>query len=380
MKDFSISRAMAVARKETLHVVRDARSLVMAIALPMILLLLFGYALTLDVDRVPLLVWDRSMTPQSRELVSRFNGSRYFSIRGSVSSYREIEEAIDRRHTLAALVVPDDFASSLAAGRQSDLQFIVDGSDANTSILATGYAEALTQAYSQKLSLDFLMKRTGRKLTQPLNVNSRVWFNTDMESKNFIVPSLIAVVMMIIAALLTSLTVSREWERGTMEQLISTPVTANEIIIGKLAPYFAIGMIDVTISVLMGEFLFHVPLRGSVALLFAMASIYLAGALSMGILISVATRNQLLSTQIAMIGTFLPAFLLSGFMFAISNMPAFLQVVTYLVPARYFIIVIRGIYLKGVGLEIIGFEAILLTIFGFVTVLLANVKFKKRLD
>lgn len=200
-----------------------------------------------------------------------------------------------------------------------------------------------------------------------------------MESKNYIIPGLIAVIMMVIAALLTSLTVAREWERGTMEQLISTPVKGPELILGKLLPYFAIGMFDVLLAVLMGEFVFKVPLRGSVALLFVMAAIFLVGALSLGMLISILTKSQLLASQLAMVLTFLPSFLLSDFMYAISNMPKPIQLITYLIPARYFVVLLKGIYLKGVGLEVLAAQAGLLTAFAAAMVLLANVKFKKKL-
>ncbi len=200
-----------------------------------------------------------------------------------------------------------------------------------------------------------------------------------MESKNYIIPGLIAVIMMVIAALLTSLTVAREWERGTMEQLISTPVKGRELIVGKLLPYFVIGMFDVLLAVLMGEFLFHVPLRGSVALLFGVAAVFLTGALSLGMVISILTKSQLLASQLAMVLTFLPSFLLSGFMYAIGNMPRPIQLITYLIPARYFVSLLKGIYLKGVGLEILAVEAGLLTVFGVGMVALANVKFKKKL-
>jgi ABC-2 type transport system permease protein len=213
-----------------------------------------------------------------------------------------------------------------------------------------------------------------------LDVRPRVWFNEDLESKNYIIPGLIAVIMMVIAALLTSLTVAREWERGTMEQLISTPVKKQELILGKLLPYFAIGMFDVILAVVMGEFLFEVPLRGNVALLFAMAAIFLAGALSLGMFISIVTKSQLLASQLAMVTTFLPAFLLSGFMYAISNMPKMIQVMTHLIPARYFVALLKGIYLKGIGLNILYMEAGLLSLFGVLMFALANVKFKKKLD
>jgi ABC-2 type transport system permease protein len=225
-----------------------------------------------------------------------------------------------------------------------------------------------------------MRRLSGRAPLLPLELRSRVWFNADLESKNYIIPGLIAVIMMVIAALLTSLTVAREWEQGTMEQLISTPVKGRELILGKLLPYFAIGMFDVLLSVLVGEFMFQVPLRGNVALLFGMAAIFLAGALSMGMVISIVTKSQLLASQLAMVLTFLPSFLLSGFMYSISNMPQAIQVVTYLIPAKYFVALLKGIYLKGVGLEILAVEAGLLTIFGAAMVMMANVKFKKMLE
>jgi ABC-2 type transport system permease protein len=210
-------------------------------------------------------------------------------------------------------------------------------------------------------------------------VRSRVWFNEDLESKNFIVPGLIAVIMMVIAALLTSLTVAREWEQGTMEQLISTPVTGRELIAGKLLPYFALGLIDVALAVVMGKFLFQVPLRGSVALLFASSSLFLVGALAMGMLFSIVAGSQLLATQLAMMFTFLPAFLLSGFVFAIGNMPRPIQVATHVVSARYFVSLLRGIYLKGVGLKVLWGELLLLALFGVIVVFAASRKFRKKL-
>lgn len=373
-------RVRAMARKESLHILRDPRSLLMGLAIPMILILLFGYALTLDVDNVPLAVWDRSKTPESREFISRFTGSRYFSLKLQTRDYAEVERAIDRGDALAALIVPRNFAGHMATGRGDTAQFIVDGSDSNTATLAMGYAETAALTYSQEIVLRQMQRQGGRILNQPLDVRPRVWFNPDLESKNYIIPSLIAVIMMVVAALLTSLTVAREWERGTMEQLISTPVKPAEMILGKLIPYFAIGMIDLALAVLMGEFLFAVPLRGSFFLLFAVAAVFLAGALLLGILISIQAKNQLLANQMAMVVTFLPAFLLSGFVYPIGNMPHVIQAITHLIPARYFISLLKGIYLKGVGLEVMMLDAALLTLFAFVMAFLANAKFKKKLE
>ncbi len=372
-------RVLAIARKESIQIRRDPRSLGMAIAMPMLLLVLFGYALTLDVDRVPLVVWDQSGTPASRELISRFVGSRYFSLKGYVQDYHEVERAIDSGKTLMALVVPRDFAGQIESGRPAAVQIIADGSDSNTATIAISYAEAVVETYSRAITLDATRRMGQRPLNPPVEMRTRVWFNADMESKNYIIPGLIPVIMMVIAALLTSLTIAREWERGTMEQLISTPVKGPELIFGKLVPYFVIGMFDVLLAVLMGEFVFHVPLRGSLLLLFVMAAIFLVGALSLGMVISIVAKNQLLANQLAMILTFVPAFILSGLVYAISVMPWPIRLVTYLVPARYFVSLLKGIYLKGVGLSVLGSEAILLVIFAVAMVALAHHKFRKKL-
>ena len=375
----NLIRVAAVARKEFLHVRRDPRSLGMAIAIPMLLLVLFGYALTLDVDNVPLAVWDQSGTPESREFVARFEGSRYFDVRLRADGYPDIDRAIEAREVIAALVVPRDFAPHLAAGRTAPVQLLVDGSDSNTATFALGYAEAVARAYSRELVVRQAGLSGAGTPADPLEVRARVWFNEDRESKNYIVPGLIAVIMMVIAALLTSLTVAREWEQGTMEQLIATPVRPHELVLGKLVPYFALGMLDVVVAVGMGEFLFRVPLRGSVALLFALSAVFLVGALSMGMLISIMAKSQLLATQLAMVLTFLPSFLLSGFMYDIGNMPAPIRAATHVIPARYFVSILKGIYLKGVGLPVLAGEAALLSAFGAGVVLMATRKFRKKL-
>ncbi len=372
-------RVTAVARKELLHIFRDPRSLGMAIAIPMMMLLLFGFALTLDVDHVPFVVWDQSRTPDSRELVSRFDGSPYFSLVRYVDNERDMNQAIDSGEALMGLVIPYNFARKLASETEAPLEVDISGVDSNTGTIALGYADAIVEIYSQ----EWMIRRFGRlgptKLQVPLDVRARVWFNADLESRNYIVPGLIAVIMMVIAAMLTSLCFAREWERGTMEQLISTPVQGSELVFGKLIPYFAIGLLDMVLAVVLGQFMFQIPLRGNVALLFGVASIFLVGVLTMGMLFSITTKSQLLASQLAMTTTFLPAFILSGFIFAIVNMPRPIQWITYLVPARYFIGILKGIYLKGVGLEILATDTILLIVFAVAMVVLAQWKFKKKL-
>jgi ABC-2 type transport system permease protein len=372
-------RLLAVARKEFIHLLRDPRSLAIGIALPIIMLLLFGFALTMDVDQVPIVIWNQNQDPLARDFVGHFQASRYFLITGFVDHYSDVERAIDKRKAMAGLIIPVDFSQQLQSGKTATVQWIVDGSDSNTATLATGYAQSVTQIFSRDIQVSHLELYGKSAPKVPLDLRSRVWFNADMESRNYIIPGLIAVIMMVIAGLLTSLTIAREWDTGTMEQLISTPVKVPELIIGKLIPYFCIAFLDVLIAVLMGEFLFHVPLRGNVFLIFATSIIFLIGALSLGIVISIATKSQLLASQIALVATFLPTFLLSGFSFDIANMPAVLQVISRVIPATYFIKILKGIYLKGVGLSVLYRETLFLIVFATLLLVVANVKFKKKM-
>jgi len=376
----SAGRLSAIARKETLHVLRDWRSLGLALAIPVLLILLFGYALELDVDEVPTVVWDQSRTPQSRELVAAFEGSPYFLLRGYHDGYRSLEREVDSGRAMIALVIPADFAAQVSSGRPVDVQLLVDGSDANTARLALGYATALGTIYNQRLSVRRIEQAGLGSSAPPLAVASRTWYNPELRSTNSTVPGVIAIVMMVIAALLTSVTVAKEWELGTMEQLISTPLRGSELILGKLAPYLAIGFLDVLVAVAMAQWVFAVPLRGNPGLLFGMAAVFLIGALCMGLTIGIIVKQQVLAIQIALLSTFLPALLLSGFMFAIRNMPQFIQLITYLVPARYFIALLRGIYLKGIGLEIMWLSAAVLVGWALIVLVVAHKRLKLRLD
>ena len=367
-------RLWAMARKEAIQLRRDVRSLILAFLLPVLLLILFGYAITWDVRDIRTAVLNQDHSASARELLDAFRASGYFRLRQQLTRPEQIAPLLNGASIQLVLVIPPDFSTNLNTGRPAVVQAIVDGSDANTATIILGYARAIVQTYSLKV------QRQGQPVVLPVRAEGRVWYNEELSSRNMIVPGLVAVIMMIIAAMLTSLTIAREWERGTMEQLAATPVSRLEIVLGKLLPYVAIGLIDVVVTSLLGVFLFGVPFRGNPLLFMALSTLFLTGALGLGIVISALGRSQLLATQIAMIVTFLPGFVLSGFMYSISVMPAPLQFITYLVPARYFLVVTRGIFLKGVGVEVLYVQALLMIAFAVLGLFFAVRAFRKELD
>lgn len=372
-------RTLAIFRKEILHIVRDPLSLGMALALPMLLLILFGYALSLDVDRIPLLIWDQDKTPQSRALLDRFRGSRLFAVQGDIDSYRPAELGLDRGDVLAVLVVPIDFGRKLAAGQQTPVQMLLDGSDSNTASIALGYARAMVAGYSNEVRTEYQVRNGAGELKPPVDPQLRVMFNNELKSKNYIVPGLIAVILMMIGAMLTSLSIAREWENGTMEELLSTPVRPAELALGKLGAYFVLGFVDMVTAVLAGVFVFGVPLRGSLPLLFVSGFTFLFGALSWGLLLSAITRNQLLAFQMGLISSFLPSFLLSGFIYSIDNMPLLPQAISYIVPARYFVALLKGIFLKATGLQILWMELLFLATYAAIVFALLTRKLREKI-
>jgi len=372
-----VARLLAVARKEIIQIRRDPRSLGMAFVIPMILLFLFGYALTLDVDNLKTIAYDQDRTAVSRDFLARFEESGYFTIVATAKNYRDVEWALDSGRAQVGLVMPRNFARDLELGRQVPVQALLDGSDSNTATIAISYLEAISGRYSNQIVLE----QAGlARRNPPVENRLRVWYNPELQSKNYIVPGLIAVIMMVIAALLTSLTIAREWERGTMEQLIATPIRVPELVLGKLLPYFGIGFIDVALSALAGTLVFRVPLRGNMALFLGLSLIFLLGALSLGMLISIKAKSQLVASQVAMVATFLPSFLLSGFMYDIGNMPGWLQAITYAFPARYFVTILKAIFLKGIGLRMLGVEVLFLALFALIVTAAANRKFRKNLE
>jgi len=346
-------RLRAIARKEVLHIIRDPRSLASAIMTPLIMLLLFGFALSLDVDRIPTIVFDLDHTPQSQDLIRDFRGSRYFQIVEETQSYRPIEQAMDARRALLAVVIAPGYSRDLLSGGQAQVQLLLDGSDSNTASIAQAYAEGVVATYGARVRLDAQRLHAGNAPQPGVEADMRVWYNPDMISRNYIVPGLIAVLMMIITGNLSSLTIAREWENGTMEQLLSTPVRPVELALGKLSAYFLIGLIDMAMCMVIGIFVMGVPFKGSLVFMIVSSFVFLFGALCTGILISAATRSQLTAYQLGALTSFLPSFLLSGFIYSIQSMPPIIQAIALFVPARYFINIAKGSFLKGTSFALL---------------------------
>lgn len=375
----SFTRFLAVARKEVVQILRDSRSLIIVLIMPVVLVLLFGYGVNLDFKGLPVYVYDRDGSQQSQDLLKRFQASEYFDVRQVVSNYPALTRALDDGRAKMGIVIPWDFSQRLSDGRPAEIQALVDGSDDNTANVLTGYAEAVVQGYSVDIQVNWLRTRGQVVPPAPVSVENRTWYNEDLESSAFIVPGVLALVMSVIGAFLTSLTIAREWERGTMEQLISTPVTPVEIMLGKLAPYFAIGMFDVIVCAVIAVYWFQVPFRGSSLTLLLSSAMFLVVVLALGFYVSVIAKSQLAASQIALLSTFLPAFLLSGFLFPIEQMPAVLQWITRILPPRYYVSVLKKIFLKGTPTALLYADLVPLAVFALVLTLLATASFHKRL-
>ena len=361
-----------------LHILRDSRSLYLALALPLVMLLLFGFALTLDVDRILTDVYDQDRTPQSRELIDQFRSSDISRSSATCTTTRSSSAISIRIPCLLSIVIPKDFAKHLLAGQQADVQILIDGSDSNTAGIAQSYAEAIVQGYAARVRSGAQSQRGGQVQGMPVDARVRVWYNSDLKSKNFIVPGLIAVTMMIIASMLRSLTIAREWENGTMEQLLSTPVRPRELVLGKLLAYFVLGFVDLFICLVVGVFIFQVPFRGNIWFLFLSCCLFLFGALSWGIFISAGARTQLQAYQMGMLSSFLPGYMLSGFVYAIREMPKIIQFLSYLVPARYFVTILNGVFLKGVGFQVLWFEILMLATYAGLVFIYASRRMRQK--
>jgi ABC-2 type transport system permease protein len=340
----------AVARKEFYHIVRDYRSLYMAFALPLVLILLFGYALSLDVDNVKVVVVDHDRTDLSRDFASRLDASAYFDLVSTLPNDREAAAWLDAGRATIALVIPPRWTEEIRSNRDAPLQVLIDASDPNIGSISRGYINSFVERYNSRLLADFLNRQGLEGLHPPVEGRVRVWFNEELESRNFIVPGIIAVIIMIVGAMLTSLIIAREYENGTMETIRSLPINALEFLTGKAIPYYLIAMTDVLVAMLMGQLLFGVVMKGSFWLMILASSLYLSVALGLGLFISIATKSQLVANQIALLASYLPALLLSDFVFPVENMPRMLQFVTRIIPATYYIDILNGLFLRNVGM------------------------------
>ncbi len=342
-------RLKAIIRKEFYHLIRDYRSLYLAFAIPLILIILFGYALSLDVNNVDTVFIDYDRSESSRDFIRKLDASSYFHVVGLLPQTKDAIHYLDHGWAKMAIVIPPDFMKSLSADRETQLQIIIDGSDPTFGNILRGYITSFTEQYNQNLLMAFLNRTGQEQINPPVDGRVRIWFNEDLESRNFILPGIIAVIIMIVGAILTSLIIAREYENGTMETIKSMPVRAGELLLGKAIPYFFIGLTNVLIAILLGQLLFGIVMKGNFWLMIASASLYLCVAVSLGLWISNATKSQLMANQIAILTTYLPSLLLSNFVFPVINMPKFLQMLTLLVPARYFIDILSGIYLRDLG-------------------------------
>lgn len=368
------TRLGALSRKELLHMVRDPQVLYLALGMPVLMVLLFGYAVSFDVEDVHIAVLDRDRTPDSRRFGSRLDASDAFEIVREIEDEAEAEALFRKDAVKAVLIVPEGYAKALLRGDAVDLQLLMDGADGTTARVTVGYAAQLGQLET--------LERVGAEidLEPPLSPRLRTWFNPTMDSAVFVVPGLVAVVLAVLAVLLAALTVAREWERGSMEQLFATPVDRLSVVLGKVLPYVALGILQFLLVMAAGAWLFDVPLRGHFGLVLAAVSLFLVCTLGQGLLISMITKSQQVATQVGAVSSILPALLLSGFLFPIENMPLVLQVISRVVPARYLIEVLRGVFLKGLGLDALWPAFVSLLALGALLIGLTTAKFRRRLD
>ncbi len=376
----NLRRLLAMALKEALQIWRDPRSLAVALLMPLMQMAILGYGVSLDIKHVPLCVYDQENSQTSRAVVDRFISSGWFSVSHVITRYSGIRRAMDRGACIATIVIPVNFSRTLSATGSAPIQAIFDATDVNTTNIALGYAQGVVaQANADIVAQWDAAHGVQSSADSGVQLDPTVWFNETLDSRYFIIPGVVAVILALVGAQLTSLTISREWERGTMEQLISTPISALEVMLGKLIPYFLIGLVDATFCLSVAIFWFDVPFRGEIATLFVTTALFNLVVLGIGYLISVRIRSQLGASQIALLVTMLPTTLLSGYTFPIDQMPAPIRALTYIVYPRYYVTILRGIFLKGSGLSDLWGPMIGLSLYAAGIIWLAARAFQKRL-
>jgi len=365
--------------KEMIQLLRDKRLRITLIVPPIFQLIIFGYAANLDVKNIATAFRDFDRSVDSRELLARLRGSKYFNILNYPENSAEIEALLKKGNIVLSIEIPSDFSKKIKKGETANIQIIVDGTESNTALIALGYVNQILYEFSKELMLKRLNQEgMGRFEETGVNLESRIWFNSNLESRYFYIPGVIASIAFIIPIILTAQAIVREREIGTLEQIMVTPIRPWELILGKTIPFAMIGFFDVMLIALIGIFWFKVPLRGNPGVLLMGSFLFLTSSIGIGLFISTISSTQ----QQAQISTFffaIPAFILSGFAFPLENMPQWLQYVTYLSPLRYFLVIIRGVFLKGIGLDVLYLQMIPLAILGGLMVLISSLRFKKRL-
>ena len=375
------SRILAISNKEFIEIRRDPRTLFMVLALPTVMLLIYGYAINLDIKSIKTVVYDLDKSSQSRGLIGEFLNSGYFKIVKYVDRYDDLDNQLNKGKAKLALCIPSDFSRRLAHSQTATLQTIVDGSDSTSATVSIAYINQIVQQYSLGMAISTIQSK-GVKLPHGLptiDIQSRIWYNPELKSVNFIVPGMLAMIIMMLGSILTALSVVSEKENGTFEKLIITPIRSYELVIGKIMPFVILSFADVIFCLLLGKLWFKVPLKGSIPLLLCLSTLFLFSTIGLGLLISSVAKTQRVAMMAAMLTSMLPTFLLSGFVFPIESMPTVIQWITYLIPAKYYLEILRGILLKGVGIKVLMFNAICLLVYSLFLILISASRFKKKL-
>jgi ABC-2 type transport system permease protein len=370
-------RIKPIIKKEFLQIMRDKRSLAVLLVFPALLILVVGYALNFDVKHISAVIFDQDRSSESREFIRNFSNTEYFDVKYQADNYRTIDYLLNRDDAKIAIVIPPDFSKLLTVGKDADVQIIVDGSNANAATTAIGYVSAIIQTYSQKI-IAKSFQRIGMEVFVPIDFRPKIWYNPELRSAKFLIPGLIGFILMISAVISTSLSVVREKERGTMEQLRVSSLQTIEIILGKAVTYLLIALLSSVFVLVVGYLFFDVAVRGSIFWLYVGIFIFLLGGLGQGLLISTITHNQQVAFMLAILSSLLPTFLLSGFVFPIRSMPIFLQIVSNITPAKFFLVVVRDVIIKGAGVTAFWDQLIYMTIFMAVMISISSVRLLKK--
>ena len=371
-----MNRIKYIIKKEFKQIFRDKKLLPPIFVAPVVQLILLGYAVTLDVKNISLAVYDMDNSYNSRLLISKFISSGYFKLKTKISDYPDLEKAIDRNEVSMGLVIPEDFEEKIIKSEKAPVQLIIDGSDANSSTIGLGYAKAAVFKFISEIHKPASLPI---KLSQ-INTEFRAWYNPELKSKNFMVPGVLCMLLMLVTMMLTSMVIVKEKEIGTMEQLIVTPIKRTQLIAGKLIPFIIIGFVDATFVLMVSYFWFGIPIKGALPLLYFLSGIFIITTLGLGLFISTVSRTQQQAMMTSAFFFMMPFLYLSGFIFPIENMPKFIQFITNFIPLKYFIIIVRGIFLKGNGFEYLWDEFLILLVFGIGIFGLSVLRFNKRLD